>query len=141
MSVNHKVPTWFWIVAVLFLLWNIAGVYNYISQVTMSAEGLAGLDQNLKSVIESRPLWATSAFAIAVWGGLIASVLLLMRKSLAVTFFIISLLGVLVSTTYGFFLSNIKVSVGEIGFSVVIIIAGFISIWISRKARDRSWIK
>lgn len=39
------------------------------------------------------PLWMTTSFAIGVFGGLIGSVLLLMRKKIATPVFAVSLIG------------------------------------------------
>lgn len=52
-----------------------------------------------RAIIEVRPAWATGAFAIAVFGGALYCVLLLLRKSTAYYLFIASLLGVIITMT------------------------------------------
>ena len=140
MSRKIKIPAWFWVVALLALIWNAIGAWNYIDQVTITKQGLAALDKNIRSVIDARPTWATSSFAIAVWFGLIASILLLMRKSLAVTFFGISLLGVILSMIHDLFLSNFKPSGSDILLPIIVIVFGVIMAWFSWMARQKSWI-
>ena len=49
------------------------------------------------AIIEGRPTWATGGFAIAVFGGALGCLLLLLRKSAAYYLFIASLLGVVVT--------------------------------------------
>jgi hypothetical protein len=50
------------------MIWNLLGVMAYTMQVTMSPEPLQALPENEKTLSESEPVWATSAFASAVWG-------------------------------------------------------------------------
>jgi len=33
-----KVPTWYWVVAVIFLLWNLIGIGSFLSQTLMKDE-------------------------------------------------------------------------------------------------------
>lgn len=41
MTDKIKAPTWFWVIAVVALIWNLLGVAAYIMDVTMSAEDIA----------------------------------------------------------------------------------------------------
>jgi len=84
-----KPGTSFWVVAIIALIWNGMGAAAYLSTVTMSQETLDALPEAQRNIITSTPSWATGAFALAVWGGLVASLLLLMRKKLATPVFII----------------------------------------------------
>ena len=56
-----------------------------------------GVADTHRAIIEVRPAWATGAFAIAVFGGALGCLLLLLRKSTAYYLFIASLLGVIVA--------------------------------------------
>ena len=71
----YKTPTWFMVVAVLLLVWNLLGVMAYIMQVTMSPETLAALPDAQRQLYENTPAWATAAFAIAVSGGALGCLL------------------------------------------------------------------
>ena len=66
------------------------GVMAYISQVSMTPEAIQALPQEQRALYESVPSWATAAFAIAVWGGTLACILLLLRTKLATIVFILS---------------------------------------------------
>ena len=85
----------FWIIIVVTLIFNIMGVINYFVQ--MNADSLASFPEKYRPIIEGRPAWATGAFAIAVFGGTLGSLLLLLRKSAAIYVLIASLLGVIVT--------------------------------------------
>jgi ABC-type xylose transport system permease subunit len=51
-------------------------------------------------------MWVIAAWAIAVWGGVLGSVLLLLRRRLAVPVFLVSLAGLVVTTFHNYVLSN-----------------------------------
>ena len=137
-----KPPTWFWVISVIALLWNIMGVMAYLADAYMSVETLAELSQEQRMLYESRPAWATGAFALAVWGGLIGSIGLLLRKKWAYILFIISLIAVLAQNVYQFFLSNTFDVLGTaaMAFPILIIIIGILLILFSNWAKKNEFI-
>ncbi len=135
---SNKPATSFWVIGVIALLWNLAGVAAYLSQAFMTDEMKAALPENQQALYENIPTWATAAFAIAVWGGLLACILLLMRKKLAKTIFVISLLGILVQIVYNFFVSNAIEVYGPTGMimPLLVVIIGIFLVWYSKKCAD-----
>ena len=142
MTTSIKPPTWFWIVSVLALLWNLMGVMAYITQVTMSPEALQALPENERALYEGMPTWATSAFAVAVWFSFFASLMLLGRKKIATLLFVIAYAGVLVQMVYSLFISKSIEVYGPVGavMPVLVIVFGAALIWFSRKAAASGWI-
>ncbi len=69
-----KIPIWFWVVSVFFLLWNLMGVSSFFAHTFISDETLDALPIAEKELYESYPLWTTTVFSIAVFGGLLGSV-------------------------------------------------------------------
>ena len=137
-----KAPTWFKVVAVIAILWNAAGVYNYIFQVTSSPDELAAAYGAIETeIMLSRPAWATAGFALAVWGGLVGSILLLMRKSLATPVLLISLVGVIIQQIHGFFMVEYSEPIGADGIllAMSVLIVSVILVWLSRIATARGW--
>jgi hypothetical protein len=118
------------------------GVMAYIAQVTMSAEALQALPDNERALYESVPAWATAAFAIAVWGGALGSVLLLLRRKLATSILIVSFFGIIVQMVHSFGMANsIEVyGPGGMVMPVMILIFGAGLIWFSRKATANGWL-
>lgn len=94
-----KVPVSFWIVSGLSLLWNGFGGYDYFMTRTRNLEYLSqmGDPKEMLAWIDSFPVWATLAWPIGVWGSVVGSVLLLLRSRHAVTAFVVSLAGAVVS--------------------------------------------
>lgn len=101
MNASHtqpKVPTWFWILAALGLLWNVFGVFQFAQSVMATKESLIamGMTDAQAELMKTYPLWMTIAFAVGTVGGLIGSGLLLLRKKMASTVFAISLVGYII---------------------------------------------
>ncbi len=111
---NHKIPAWFWLVCVLAVVWNALGIMAYLMQVTMSLEATAELSEFERSVLESRPVWATAAMAVAVFSGFLGSFLLLLRSRFATIVLVISFLAVLTQSYHLFFIAKVhEVMSGE----------------------------
>lgn len=140
MTTRISPPFWFWIVAIVLTVWDAMGVYFYLDQVTMSEEVFATLNERMQTFLTERPLWGTAGFAIAVWGGLLASILLLLRQKLALIIYYVSLIGVLLSTASDF-AGSLTPNAGELGFSVVIFVVSILSIWFARYAASKNWIR
>lgn len=150
---NAKVPApgWFTAVAIIALLWNLFGVAAYLMTVMgpalLSPEMLAAMPEAERAEVEkglaqlaATPAWATAAFAVATFGGLLGSILLLVRKNLAVPVFAISLAALLVQQVYGFFLSEAPVGGGAALILPLVILAfAVFLLWLAMKAKREGW--
>lgn len=90
----------FWAISTVALIWNVMGSINFLMQ--MNAAALTLFYESHRAIIEGRPAWVTVGFAIAVFGGALGCLLLLLRKSAAYYLFIASLLGIIVIFIHGF---------------------------------------
>ena len=135
-------PRSFWIIGALFLIWNLMGVMAFAMQTNMGEEALAALPEAERNLYLATPTWANAAFAVAVLGGTLGCVLLLMRKSWAVPVLVLSLASIAVQMFHAFFLSPALEVLGAGGLVMPILVtAGAIFlIWYARRARGRSWI-
>ncbi len=139
---TNKPNTGFWIIAVIALIWNLMGVFNYLSQAFMTDEMKALLPEAQQTYMNNVPAWATAAFAFAVFGGALASVFLLLKKQLSKTLFIVSLLGVLIQMFYAFFMGGGIDAFGPGGVIMPIVIILFSSflVWYSNDVTKKGWI-
>jgi hypothetical protein len=141
--INGKPPVSFWIIAGIALAWNLIGLYMYYSGVGATPEQLKAVySPEQYAAIEATPLWVTSAFAIATTFGVIASVVLLLRKGLAVLLFVVSFVALLVQELYLFVLSD---SLAVFGSSLLVIqgsvfVGAILWIWYASLARKKGWI-
>ncbi len=137
---NGKAPASFYIVGAVFLVWNVIGFMFYLQHATMSPDTVPeGIDPAMLAFMEATPVWATSAYAIAVNLGVLASILLLLRKSLAVPLFVVSLASALILDFDSFVLRDVVAIWGNGAYIVpaAIIIVGIIEIWYSRSVANR----
>ncbi len=128
----------FWVVGAFALLWNGLGAVNYLMQV--NADTLAMYREAERAVIESRPAWATAGFAIAMFGGTLGSILLLLKKSAAFYVFIVSLLGVILTAIHTAGV-DYDLSTGEIvAFAVMPLVVAAFLVWYSKLTERKGWI-
>ena len=128
----------FWLIGAIMLIWNVMGCINFFVQ--MDPDILATYRESERSIIETRPLWATSAFAIAVFGGALGCPLLLLRKPAAYPLFIASLLGVITTMAHTLGV-GINFGIGEIlGIILMPFVVAVFLIWYSKQAKDKGWM-
>ena len=96
---TKKAPWHLWVVGVVSLLWNLMGVASYMATELGQLEGMAFPREQLE-YFYSFPAWAVAFWALGVWGSAIGSLLLLLRKKLAVWSFGVSIIGLLGTTFY-----------------------------------------
>jgi hypothetical protein len=129
----------FWVIGAIALLWNIGGVANFIVQL-MNADMLDSYRESERAIIEGRPMWATAAFAVAVFGGAFGCLLLLLRKSAAFYVFVASLLGVIVTMIHSLGL-GIDFGLAEIiGIILMPLVLAVFLIWYSKYADRKGWV-
>jgi hypothetical protein len=138
----NKPPIWFWIVSALALLWNLAGVMAYLGQAYMSIETLEQMSQAERLLYESQPAWVTGAFAVAVWGGALGCIALMLKKKWAKPVFIISLIGILAQMSHSFFMSNnFEVyGPGAMIMPIMVLIIGIALVLLANTAIKKGWL-
>ena len=132
----------FWIISSMALVWNLMGVFNYLTQAFMTNEVLASLPKDQQLLYEDVPAWVTAAFATAVFSGTLGAILLLLKKKVASNFFILSFVGIIIQMTYGLLISENTNGYGPLGLIMplmIIAIGGYL-IWYSKKAAEHRWL-
>jgi len=136
-SVNQPATT-FWIISVIALLWNLAGVYAYLSQAYMSTEVIATLSEPEQMYYNNVAAWATASFATSVFAGALGGLTLLFRKKIAYALLFISLIAVLIQATYNFFIQEfMPVENVQMIWSLVIILIAVFLVWFSNNAKNK----
>lgn len=142
-ELNNKPPMSFWVVATSLLLWNLIGLMFYYMQVTMTPEVMAeNFNEAQRAWMNNEPIWATAAYATAVTAGVVAAGLMLTRKALAVPFFVLSLVAVLVQDFNAFILSDWRGVWGSsaLYLPTVVLVICVVEIWYSRSAKAKGWL-
>lgn len=133
-------PRSFWIAGGVCLVWNLLGGFAYLQETNPDA--LAAMPAAHQTLVELRPAWATGAFAIAVWGGVLGCILLLLRKAIALYVFAASLLGVVVQMYFNYAVGGSVASYGPGAhvMSVMILGIAIFLIWYTKQATSKGWV-
>ena len=128
----------FWAVTIFMLIWNVMGCINFFIQ--MNPEMVASYRENEQAIIAGRPLWATIAFAIAVFGGALGCILLVLKKYAAFYLFVFSLLGVVVTTVHTLGI-GVNFGVGDIlGIILMPLLVAAFLIWYTKYVANKGWV-
>lgn len=142
-TLENKPATWFWAAAILGIAWNVFGVVQFLAQFGATESALMGdgMTAEQAALYAAQPMWMTIAFAIGVFGGVLGSVLLLLRRRAAMAVFAASLGGYIVlyigDITTGIF-KAFGASQVMILTTVVIIAAALLAL--SRIGIRRNWL-
>jgi hypothetical protein len=101
-----RTPVHLWIVGVLALLWNAIGAFDYLATEMRLDFYMSQFSQEQLDYFYGFPAWVVACWAIAVWGSLLASVGLLLRRRWSVWLFGLALVGMAATTIHNFLLSN-----------------------------------
>ncbi|WP_431127890.1 hypothetical protein [Flagellimonas flava] len=142
MSDSNKPPVWFWVVSVVALLWNLMGVAAYLGDAYTSIEQLEQMTQEQRALFEGRPAWVTAAFAIAVFGGTLGSIALLIRKKWAKPLLVLSLIAALAQFVYNTFMTNTIEVMGNqaIFFPILVLGIGLYLVFLAKKSIQKGWL-
>lgn len=143
MNPSVKPPLWFWAVSAAMLLWNGVGAMAYVADATVTVDALNALPEAERALRLSRPAWATAAFAVAVFGGVVGCLLLLVRSRWASPVLVLSLLGVAVQMTHAFLIANSYEVYGPPGLIMpaLVLMFSLFLVWFARRARRRGWLR
>tara|TARA_R110000782_G_scaffold187852_3_gene278002 strand:+ start:38 stop:481 length:444 start_codon:yes stop_codon:yes gene_type:complete len=143
MTDTKNVPWHLWLVGVVSLLWNSFGAYDFINSVTRGEAYLreSGYTQAAIDYYNAMPNWMYVPWVVGVWGAVLGSILLLLRKRLTVPVWGLSLLGALVSLLYGMFINKAPPPPPEMAWmawfpNIIVLIAAVFFLyarWMSRK--------
>ena len=142
-STENSPPKWFNLAAIFALVWNLMGVLAFIGQITMTPEMIAELPQAEQALYASIPLWATIAFACAVFGGALGSLALLLKNPFAAPLFILSFVGVAVQMFHAFVLSNSFEVFGPGGtvMPMMVVVIAILLVYFAHKAKANNWLE
>ena len=140
--IGAKVPVWFRLAAVLGLLWNAFGVYMYLKKVGMFGNPLAGLDPAHVALAQTVPAWVTGAFAVAVFAGLLGSLLMVAGKRLACPLLVLSLIAVIVQTVWIVFISNARAVEGMRALIMpgAITLVALLLVLVAARGAEKGWL-
>lgn len=137
-----KAPTWFKVVAVVALLWNLLGCFAFASDLKLSPDDVAKLSAAQQTLYAARAGWAVAATAIAVLGGALGCIGLLMRRKWALPVLVLSLIGIVVQDFGLFVLVDGATLAGPVAvvLQAIVLAVGIALVWLARKGIARGWL-
>ncbi|MGX6646439.1 hypothetical protein ACWCOP_00680 [Maricaulaceae bacterium MS644] len=138
-----KTPIWFYLVALVAVLWNAMGVFDYIMTQYRVESYMAAFTEAQLDYFYGFPGWYVAVWATAVFSALGASLLLVVRMKLATPLFALSAVLFVISAVYifGFTAALEIMGMGNVVFSAVIFATLLGLWWFSRMAERRGWLK
>jgi hypothetical protein len=143
-SGTRATPLHLWIVGALSLLWNAVGAFDYLMTQTRNQAYMSQFTPQQLEYFYGFPAWVDGAWAIAVWGSVLGSVLLLLRRRQAVPVFVVSLAAMVVTTVHNYVLSDgleVMGGAGPVVFSAVIFVVGVLLVVYSRAMARRGVLR
>jgi len=125
---------------VISLLWNSVGAMDFVMTQTKNKAYMSGFTPAQLDFYYGFPLWVVAAWGIAVWGSVLGSLLLLLRRRMAVHLFVASVICMVVTDIHNFALSNglkIMGGAGTLVFSAVIFVIGVLLLVYARSMCKR----
>jgi hypothetical protein len=130
-----KLPKWYMILAVLFLLWNLMGVGSFVQHITISnsPETLAALPANEAALYGKYPIWTHIAFAVSVFTGVLGCIGLLLKKKWSKPVFVISFVSIVIQMYHSLFMAKATdvYGPGAVFMPIMVILIGLFLIWMA----------
>jgi hypothetical protein len=135
-------PKWYWPVTILALVWNLLGCAAYLHDVTLTPDAIAQMSADQQALYAGRPAWAVAATAIAVWGGALGCVGLILRKRWALPLLMASLAGVIVQDLALFVMTDAVSVAGPTAavLQAVVLLVAIGLVVLARRATSRGWL-
>jgi hypothetical protein len=136
-ATRAKTPWHLWVVAAIGLFWNGFGCFDFTMTATRNGAYLEPYPQEMLDYWFAMPLWVWALWVIGVFGGLFASLLLLLRRKRAFPLFAASFLAAATSMLVGTLDKDAPrmEGAGVMSAVIVIIAALFVAYawWMSRR--------
>jgi uncharacterized membrane protein len=143
MATGVKPPAWFWIVALLLVLWEGFGVYLFVQQMRLGPDAMGPATDYQRALYASLPTWYNYAYAVAIFGSFLGALALLLKERRSAALFVISLIAMAVTFGYLFAATDVIAHQGPgqaLGVPVTVVVITLFAIWLSRTAAKKGWI-
>ena len=140
MNQTSKTPAHLWLVGILALLWNALGAFDYTATQYRFDFYMSQFSAEQLEYFYNFPAWADGFWAVAVWGSLLGTIGLLLRKAWAVWLFGGAIVCLAITTVYNFVLSDGVAVMGSaaVVFTAVIWVIALFLFFYARALSNRS---
>ena len=103
---EQRAPWHLWVIGVVVLLWDLMGAFDYFATQTRNESYMSQFTPEQLEFFYGFPTWVVATWAIAVWGGLLGAVFLLLRRKWAEPVLLVSLLAMVITSFHNFVLAD-----------------------------------
>lgn len=142
--VRQAPPRWFGIVVALLVLWGLAGIFAFYSDVSMNETRLAAMDASDRQFYLGRPGWFIWVYGVATWAALFGAVALWLRRRIARPLFLLSLAAVIVQFGWVFIATDLIAAKGAatvVPFPLLILAIAIFQLWLATRGWRRGWLQ
>jgi len=128
-------PWHLWLVGVLGTLWNLVGAFDYLATQTENESYMSQFTPEQLEFFYGLPTLVVAFWALAVWGGVLGTILLLLKKRLAAPVLLVSFVCMVFTSIHNFGLSNGLDVMGGTGLAFSALIFVFaLGFWLYARA-------
>jgi hypothetical protein len=134
-------PKWYMPVAIVALLWNLIGCAAYLMDVTLTPEAVAAMTPDQQALYAARPAWAVAVYAIAVWGGALGCVGLIMKKRWAKGALLASFLGLIAQDISLFGMTPVAIEASVYALQGMVLVIALLLLLLANRAARQGWLE
>jgi hypothetical protein len=141
---RQRPASWFPIAAVLLVVWGLFGCAAFYMHVAFGAAMDPQATDWDRAFYAGLPMWLNIDYAVAVLGGLLGSIALLLRSRPARPLYILSLAAVVIQFGYIFVGTDLIAHKGAatvVPFPLFIAAVAVFQVWLATHATQRGWIR
>ncbi len=137
-----NLPAWYWVIAVLALLWNLMGCFAFLMELFAQDSMMKSWTEEQKDWARSIPRWIYILYGIAVATGVAGSISLLRRKAWSVPLFACCFVAVIVQMVYTTLIAGGLQTMGPSSLVMPALVIAFATglLWFSWFAKGRAWL-
>ncbi len=130
-----RTPWHLWVIGIVLLAWNGMGAFDYVMTQTQNEGYMAQFTPEQLEYFYGFPIWVVALWAIAVWGGVLGAVLLLLRSRYAMHVFCIALVSFVVTSIHNLLLTDGAAYMGAGGmiFTGIIFVIAVFSVYYAHR--------
>lgn len=126
---HRRTPWHVWVVGIAALLWSSVGAMDYVMTQTQNEAYMSQFSAEQLEFFYGFPSWLVAFWAIAVWGGVLGAILLLLRRKLAVGVLAASFVAMVIVTVRNYLFADGLAVAGDtfsLVFSAVIFVVALL---------------
>ena len=138
MKTELKPPRWMQISVILLFVWNLIGIFAFISDLILDPSTLDQIKQDFRA---NFPLWTKVIYGLAVGLGTVGTFGLIRRKSWSKGILVISLLCVIIQMYHSMFIAGVIETFGSsiAILPTIVVLLSLCLVWIEQLYGRKGW--